>query len=137
MQENILNAFAEQAKTMYAPMSKFNSLFVENMEKLTEYQINAVKSYAEMGLSQMKSAADVQDLESMRTFASSQAEVASGMNKKIMAGRLHPRERVRRTIRRVHFNRHGAGRQGNGIGIGRHTGGACLRCLCREQHRTR
>ena len=84
MQENILNAFAEQAKTMYAPMSKFNSLFVENMEKLTEYQINAVKSYAEMGLSQMKSAADVQDLESMRTFASSQAEVASGMNKKIM-----------------------------------------------------
>ena len=37
-----------------------------------------------MGLSQMKSAADVQDLESMRTFASSQAEVASGMNKKIM-----------------------------------------------------
>ena len=44
MQENILNAFAEQAKTMYAPMTKFNSLFVENMEKLTEYQIGAVKS---------------------------------------------------------------------------------------------
>jgi len=84
MQENILNAFAEQAKTMYSPMSKFNSLFVDNMEKLTEYQLNAVKSYAEMGLSQMKAASDVQDLESMRTFASSQAEIATGMNKKIM-----------------------------------------------------
>ena len=79
MQENILNAFAEQAKTMYAPMSKFNSLFVENMEKLTEYRINAVKSYAEMGLSQMKSAADVG--RGINAFASSQAEVASGMNK--------------------------------------------------------
>ena len=56
MQENILNAFAEQAKTMYSPMAKFNSLFVDNMEKLTEFQISAIKSYAEMGLSQLKSA---------------------------------------------------------------------------------
>ena len=31
MQENILNAFAEQAKTMYAPMSKFNTLVVDNI----------------------------------------------------------------------------------------------------------
>lgn len=84
MQENILNAFAEQAKTMYAPMAKFNSLFVENMEKLTEFQINAVKSYAEMGLTQMKSAAEVKDLDSMRTYASSQAEIATGLNKKVM-----------------------------------------------------
>lgn len=84
MQENILNAFAEQAKTMFAPMTKFNSLFVENMEKLTEYQIGAVKSYAEMSLSQMKSAADVKDLESMRTFATAQAEAATDFNKKVM-----------------------------------------------------
>ena len=84
MQENILNAFAEQAKTMYAPMTKFNSLFVENMEKLTEYQIGAVKSYAEMSLSQMKSATEVKDLESMRTFASAQTEMATDFNKKVM-----------------------------------------------------
>ncbi|MFC3680816.1 phasin family protein [Bacterioplanoides pacificum] len=84
MQENILNAFAEQAKTMYAPMSKFNTLVVDNMEKMTEFQLNAIKSYADLGLDQMKKASDVKDAESMRAFTASQAEVASSLNKKIM-----------------------------------------------------
>lgn len=84
MQENILNAFAEQAKTMYAPMSKFNTLVVGNMEKMTEFQLNAIKSYADLGLDQMKKASDVKDAESMRAFTASQAEVASSLNKKIM-----------------------------------------------------
>ena len=84
MQESILNAFTEQAKTMYAPMAKFNSLFVENMEKMTEFQLNAIKSYSEMGMEQMKKAADVQDADSMRSFTATQAESASALNKKIM-----------------------------------------------------
>lgn len=84
MQENILNAFAEQAKSMYAPLSKFNSLFVENMEKMTEFQLNAIKTYAEMGMEQMKKAAEVQDADSMRHFTSAQAETASALNKKVM-----------------------------------------------------
>jgi len=84
MQDTILNAFNEQAKTMYAPMTKFNSLFVENMEKMTDFQLNAIKSYAEMGLDQMKKASEIQDADSMRTFTAAQAEAASALNKKIM-----------------------------------------------------
>lgn len=84
MKETILNAFSEQAKSVFAPMAKFNGLMVENMEKLTEFQINAVKGYAEMGLAQMKSAAEIKDLESARSFTSAQAETASTLNKKIM-----------------------------------------------------
>mgnify|MGYP001197275398 CR=1 FL=1 len=84
MQENILNAFAEQAKSMYAPLSKFNSLFVENMEKMTEFQLNAIKTYAEMGLDQMKKATEIKDADSMRTFTATQAETASALNKKVM-----------------------------------------------------
>jgi phasin family protein len=84
MQDTILTAFTEQAKTMYAPMAKFNSLFVENMEKMTDFQLNAIKSYAEMGLDQMKKASDVKDAESMRAYTSAQAEAASALNKKIM-----------------------------------------------------
>jgi len=84
MQENILNAFTEQAKTMYEPMAKFNSLFVANMEKLTDFQLNAIKSYAEMGLTQMKKASEVKDADSMRTFTAAQAEGVSALNKKIM-----------------------------------------------------
>lgn len=84
MQETILNAFSEQAKSMFTPLAKFNSLMVENMEKLTEFQINAAKGYAEMGLAQMKSAAEIKDLESARNFTSAQAETASTLNKKVI-----------------------------------------------------
>ena len=84
MQESILNAFTEQAKTMYAPLAKFNSLFVENMEKMTDFQLNAIKTYAEMGMDQMKKAAEIKDADSMRTFTAAQAEAASALNKKIM-----------------------------------------------------
>ena len=84
MQENILNAFTEQAKTMYEPMAKFNSLFVSNMEKLTDFQLNAIKSYAEMGLEQMKKASEVKDADTMRSYTAAQAESMSAMNKKIM-----------------------------------------------------
>lgn len=84
MQDTIVNAFTEQAKTMYAPMTKFNSLFVENMEKMTDFQLNAIKSYAEMGLDQMKKASEIKDAESMQSFTAAQAEAASALNKKIM-----------------------------------------------------
>lgn len=84
MQENIMNAFAEQAKSFSTPLSKLNSLMVGNMEKMTEFQLNAIKSYADMTMSQMKKAVDVKDAESMREFSSAQAEVAGTVNKKIM-----------------------------------------------------
>lgn len=84
MQENILNAFAEQAKSLYAPLAKFNTAVVANVEKLTEFQLNAIKSYAEIGLDQLKKATDVKDAETLRTFTAAQAETASALNKKIM-----------------------------------------------------
>ena len=84
MQENIMNAFTEQAKGFYTPLNKLSSLMVGNMEKMTEFQINAIKSYADITMGQMKKAVDVKDAESMRDFSSSQAEAASTVNKKIM-----------------------------------------------------
>lgn len=84
MQENIMNAFTEQAKSFYSPLNKLNSLMVGNMEKMTEFQLNAIKSYADITMSQMKKAVDVKDADSMREFSSAQAEVAGTVNKKIM-----------------------------------------------------
>ena len=84
MQENIMNAFTEQAKSFSAPLAKFNSLMVENMEKMTEFQLKTIKSYADLSLGQVKNAADVKDAESLRSFSSAQAEVAATVNKKIM-----------------------------------------------------
>lgn len=84
MQENILNAFTEQAKSFYTPINKFNSLFVENVEKITELQLNAIKSYAEMGIGQLKKAAEIKDADTVRAFTTAQVEAASALNKKVM-----------------------------------------------------
>ncbi len=84
MQENIMNAFTEQTKNFSEPMAKFNSLLVDSMEKMTEFQLNAIKSYASINLGQMKKVADVKDAESLRTFSTSQTEVTATVNKKIM-----------------------------------------------------
>jgi len=84
MQDNIINTFAEQAKSMYAPLTKLNTLMVDNMEKMTEFQLSTIKSYADLSIEQMKKAVEIKDVESLRTFSSAQAEVASTVNKKIM-----------------------------------------------------
>jgi phasin family protein len=54
------------------------------MEKMTEFQLNTIKSYAEIGLGQMKNAANIQDAEGMRQFTAAQAEATSIVNKKIL-----------------------------------------------------
>lgn len=84
MQENVINAFTEQAKTMFEPASKFNGLMVESLEKMTEFQLNAIKSYSDIVLGQMKSAASVKDVDTLRSFSSSQAEAAGSINKKVI-----------------------------------------------------
>lgn len=84
MQENIMNAFTEQAKSFYSPLNKLSALMVENMEKMTEFQLESIKSYADITMSQMKKAVDVKDVETLRSFSTSQAEAVSTVNKKIM-----------------------------------------------------
>ncbi|OOV88310.1 phasin family protein [Oceanospirillum linum] len=84
MQDKIMNAFAEQTKNMYAPMRKMNALMVENMEKMTEFQIEALKSYSKMGVNQLKNATEIKDADSVRDFTASQAELMSTLSKKVL-----------------------------------------------------
>ncbi|OPX55801.1 phasin family protein [Oceanospirillum multiglobuliferum] len=84
MQDKIMNAFSEQTKNMYAPMRKLNALMVENMEKMTEFQIEALKSYSKMGVNQLKNAAEVKDAESVRDFTAAQTELMSTLSKKVL-----------------------------------------------------
>lgn len=84
MQENILNAFAEQAQSFYTPFSKINALFVENIEKTTDLQLKALKSYADLGINQLKKAAEIKDAETARAFTTAQAETLTAINKKLV-----------------------------------------------------
>ncbi len=84
MQDNILNAFAEQAKSFNTPFTKLNSLFIENIEKMTELQFKALKTYTDLGINQLKKAAEIKDADSVRAYTTAQAEAATVLNKKVM-----------------------------------------------------
>ena len=55
----------ETPKTLPQPLVKANKLFVENMEKLLVLQMNSLKSYLDIGLNQMRAAAEITDLQSI------------------------------------------------------------------------
>ncbi len=84
MQDKMMNAFAEQTKNMYNPLRKINALLVENMEKMTDFQLEALKAYSHMGLSQMKQATEVKDADSVRDYSAAQAEMLSTLSKKVL-----------------------------------------------------
>jgi phasin family protein len=82
--ENFTGQFTGQAKTFYEPLAKINQLLIANLEKVAEFQMDAVKSYAELTMKQFKDLAEVRDIESLKSYGSAQAEVASTIGKKIM-----------------------------------------------------
>lgn len=84
MQDKVMSAFSEQTKNMYNPMRKINALLVENMEKMTDFQLEALKAYSHMGLTQMKQATEVKDADSVRDYSTAQAEMMSTLSKKVL-----------------------------------------------------
>ena len=75
----------ETPKTLPQPLVKANKLFVENMEKLLVLQMNSLKSYLDIGLNQMRAAAEITDLQSLQDFYKRQAEIAQTVQQKLMS----------------------------------------------------
>ena len=83
----IVNLFSKALETPQAlpeHLVKANRLFVENMEKILIFQINALKSYLDIGMNQMRAAAEVTDVKSFQDFCKRQSEIAQTMQYKLM-----------------------------------------------------
>ncbi|THB72088.1 MAG: phasin family protein [Gammaproteobacteria bacterium] len=83
MYEQLLAQLTEQSQKFAEPVSEITSLTVDYIEKLSQFQVNAVKSYTDLGMDQLKNAADIKDAESLQAFIKKQTEVASSVSKKI------------------------------------------------------
>jgi phasin family protein len=81
---NLFNKALETPQTLPEPLIKTNKLVVENLEKLMVFQMNALKSYLDIGLNQMRAAAEITDLQSMQDFCKRQAEIAQTVQQKLM-----------------------------------------------------
>jgi phasin family protein len=82
--EQTMSSIIDQNKGLYEPILKFNTLLISNLEKMSEFQINAFKSYSDMGLNQLKQAAEVTDADSVREYTARQTELMSTFSQHIM-----------------------------------------------------
>lgn len=83
MQDNMMDNFNAQTRQMFEPMRKINSLMLNNMEKITQYQLEAMKRYSQMGTERIRSATEIQDAESLRDFGTKQAEMMNELSQQM------------------------------------------------------
>lgn len=83
MYEKLLAQLSEQSQKMAQPINEITSLTVDYIEKLSQFQVNAVKAYTDLGLDQLKNMTAVKDPESLQAYITKQREMAAQMGKKI------------------------------------------------------
>ncbi len=83
----VVNLFDKALKSPPAlpnPLIKANKLFIENLEKMLVFQMNSMKSYFDIGINQLRAAAEISDLESLQDFCARQAEIAQTVQRKLL-----------------------------------------------------
>ncbi|MFD2179289.1 phasin family protein [Veronia pacifica] len=84
MYTEMFKTVSEQTEKSMAPFVKFNKLVTKNVETLTELQLNAIRTYSEMGLAQMKAASDVKDVTSFTAFAGQQMNALTHLSQQLI-----------------------------------------------------
>ena len=84
MYEEIFNKSFVNADQLVEPVVKANKLAVTNFEKLVSFQMNAMQAYVDMGLEQLKAAAEVNSPQTLQSFWSKQVEMSNVLRQKLL-----------------------------------------------------
>lgn len=84
MYTDFFKTFSDQTEKTLEPYMKFNKLVTKNVEVLTELQLNAMRTYSEMGITQMKAASEIKDVTSLTAFNSQQLSVLTKLSQQMM-----------------------------------------------------
>ncbi|MDN3611759.1 phasin family protein [Vibrio ostreicida] len=84
MYTDFFKSFTDQTEKTFEPYAKFNKLMTKNVEVLTELQLNAIRTYSEMGLTQMKAATEIKDVTSLTAFNGQQLSVLTKLSQQMM-----------------------------------------------------
>lgn len=80
-----LSALTKPTKGMLDPVLKLNQEAVATVEKLAAHQIDRLKTYSNLGVSQLKVAAEVRDIEGLQHLMSKQTEVLQKFGECLMS----------------------------------------------------
>ncbi len=84
MYDEMFSKTFANTENLVEPMIKANKLAVINLEKLVSFQMTALQSYVDLGLEQIKAAAEVNSPQTLQAFWSKQVEVANVLRQKML-----------------------------------------------------
>lgn len=82
---NQFNQFNGDTQKMFEPWTKLNQAFLKNAEMMTEFSLNTIRSYSEMGLENMRQVAGIDSAESAKDFGEKQTEMLNNISQKMLA----------------------------------------------------
>jgi len=71
---DLFNKALESPQTLSEPLVRANKFIAATVEKMVVFQMNALKSYLDIGLNQMKAAAEIDDVKSLQDFYKRQTD---------------------------------------------------------------
>lgn len=83
MYEKYTAELMEQAKRMSGPAEQVRDLALDTMEKALHLQLDAARTYVDMGLGRVREAAGIHDVEGWRVFAGRLPEVTDEFGKRV------------------------------------------------------
>lgn len=84
MNDKLFETFSDQTKLFFGPLKQINQTFVSQIEKLSDFQIESIKSYSEIGLKRLKSAIEMEDMQTVQEFAKSEMDFVNNINQKVL-----------------------------------------------------
>ncbi len=84
MSDNIFNSITTGTQKLISPINGLNKTALDNLAKVAELQFSMAKYLADVGITQLKAAAEINNLESARLFATQSLDVAGQVNKRLL-----------------------------------------------------
>lgn len=84
MLEKIIDNTTDRLRHLAEPVNKLNTLMVGTASRLVEFQLEAGRSYVDLGLQRMRELGEIRDIEGLTRFAGGQFEFASELARKFM-----------------------------------------------------
>ncbi len=80
-----LSALTKPTKGVLEPVQELNQQAIATIEKLAAHQIDSLKAYTELGVNQLKAAAEVRDVEGLQNLLSKQTDVLRKVGDRLMS----------------------------------------------------
>ncbi len=84
MNDTIWTQLTDTTQKALEPLTRLNEMMAAGLQKVAEFQMDALKTYADLATRQMTAAMEIRDAESLGQFLQQQTEVAGEISRKFL-----------------------------------------------------